>query len=337
MALRRILAAVLILAGVCITRPVQAMDSIESQVFGFINGARSSRLIEHSGLLAAARAHSQGMASRGGLDHNDADARVMSAPPDPAEGNGAPDDGFATAAWCENVTYTTGVSASEAPRRIYEQWHRSGAHDRCMMNTGKNVAAVGVYYDGSSWWATFIAEVDRTPPGGGGAQPAQRPAPAPAAKPKAKPASPPSNEGAEPRQPAQPAAKPPSGASTNATKTTETSNLPSIVIGRPDGTHPSGTTTIVRTAQSALSTQAGPLRYEIEVGRWDTIRALPLASSPASQRVALPGMAVIGTFMALVSLIAFRKRSRKRPPEMVRRDVVTLPEVELVGAGSSHT
>jgi hypothetical protein len=143
-----------------------------------INGSRSSALIHHSGLAAAARAHSQSMAMSGGLHHDGADARVANAPPDPAEGNGAPDDGFATAAWCENVTYSTGFPEAQVARKLYEQWRRSASHQRCMTNPGKNVGAVGVYYDGSTWWATFIAEVDRTPPGGRPAsQPAARPAP----------------------------------------------------------------------------------------------------------------------------------------------------------------
>ena len=136
-----------------------------------INGSRSSGLVMHSGLLAAARGHSHEMALRGGLDHDGADERVRNAPPDPFETNGAPDDGFPVAAWCENVTYVIAVSESEAPQRIYDQWNNSAPHRQCMRDTGKNVAAVGIYYDGQNWWATFIAEVDNTPPGGAPAKP----------------------------------------------------------------------------------------------------------------------------------------------------------------------
>ena len=142
-----------------------AAPTVEDRVIALINAERTERLTVHWGLLAAARSHSADMAREGGLSHEGADARVNSAPPDPGEFNGAPDDGFGVAAWCENVTYTVGTSEAEAPQRIFDQWHRGGAHQRCMMDTTRNVGAVGVYYDGQSWWATFIAEDDATPPG----------------------------------------------------------------------------------------------------------------------------------------------------------------------------
>jgi hypothetical protein len=34
-----------------------------------------------------------------------------------------------------------------------------------MQDTSLNVGAVGIYYDGNTWWATFIAMIDNTPPG----------------------------------------------------------------------------------------------------------------------------------------------------------------------------
>ena len=139
---------------------------VEERVVALINAQRTDRLVVHYGLLSAARNHSADMAREGGLSHEGADERVNSAPPDPGEFNGAPDDGFGVAAWCENVTYTVGTSEAEAPQRIFDQWNRGGAHQRCMMDTSRNVGAVGVYYDGQSWWATFIAEEDATPPGG---------------------------------------------------------------------------------------------------------------------------------------------------------------------------
>jgi uncharacterized protein YkwD len=142
-----------------------AAPTVEDRVIALINAERSERLVVHWGLLAAARSHSADMARQGGLSHEGADERVNSAPPDPGEFNGAPDDGFGVAAWCENVTYTVGTSEDEAPQRIFDQWHRGGAHQRCMLDASRNVGAVGVSYDGESWWATFIAEVDSTPPG----------------------------------------------------------------------------------------------------------------------------------------------------------------------------
>ena len=83
-----------------------AAPTVEDRIIALINAERAERLSVHWGLLAAARNHSQNMAREGGLSHEGADERVNSAPPDPGEFNGAPDDGFAVAAWCENVTYT---------------------------------------------------------------------------------------------------------------------------------------------------------------------------------------------------------------------------------------
>jgi hypothetical protein len=147
--------------------PASASVSVEMRIHELIDADRAEPLTIHYGLQAAAREHSRYMASRGSLSHENADARVNSAPPDPAEGDGAPDNGFPVAAWCENVTYSVGRSEAEAPGQLYAQWKRSGAHYRCLMDTSRNVGAVGIYYDGQSWWATFIAEVDETPPGGG--------------------------------------------------------------------------------------------------------------------------------------------------------------------------
>ncbi len=166
MAFRRVLIACIAIVGALSPAKAQAGD-IESEVMAKINAVRGSGLAVHSGLLNAARSHSMQMASRG-LNHDGADERVNSAAPDPAEGNGAPDDGFPVASWCENVTYVNYGSEGDAASNIFKQWRNSGAHNACMTNANKNVGAVGVYWDGSTWWATFIAEVDRTPPGGGG-------------------------------------------------------------------------------------------------------------------------------------------------------------------------
>ena len=166
-----------------------ASVSVEMRIHELIDADRAEPLTIHRGLQAAARDHSRHMAMDGGLSHENADARVNSAPPDPPEGDGAPDNGFPVARWCENVTYSIGRSESEAGDQLYAQWKRSGAHYRCLMDTSRNVGAVGIYYDGESWWATFIAEEDATPPGGGTspntkpaeAKPTPEPRPAPAA------------------------------------------------------------------------------------------------------------------------------------------------------------
>jgi uncharacterized protein YkwD len=177
MSLRAVVIAAVVAILTALTPMAHATEPlVEDRVIALINAQRTDRLTVHYGLLAAARGHSQRMAREGGLSHEGADERVNSAPPDPGEFNGAPDDGFGVAAWCENVTYTVGTSQDEAPQRIFDQWNRGGAHHRCMMDTSRNVGAVGVYYDGQSWWATFIAEVDSTPPGG--AAPTAKPRPA---------------------------------------------------------------------------------------------------------------------------------------------------------------
>jgi hypothetical protein len=104
------------------------------------------------------------MAQQGNLNHDDAQQRVEDAPPDPAEANGAPDDGFNLYGWCENATYVVPAQGDPATA-IYNNWKNSPPHNACMNNTGKNVGAVGVYWDGSTYWATFVAEIDSTPPG----------------------------------------------------------------------------------------------------------------------------------------------------------------------------
>jgi hypothetical protein len=106
------------------------------------------------------------MASDQELNHNGAAGRIGSAQPDPAEPNGAPDDGF-TGTWCENVAYVRGADDSEVPQRIYKAWQDSPSHNRCMNNSTMTVAGVGMYYESSTnkWWATLELAEDRTLPG----------------------------------------------------------------------------------------------------------------------------------------------------------------------------
>lgn len=208
-------------------RTADANVSVEMRIHELIDADRTEPLTIHHGLQAAAREHSRYMASEGSLNHDNADARVNAAPPDPPEGNGAPDDGFPVAKWCENVTYSIGRSESEAPDQLYAQWKRSGAHYRCLMDTSRNVGAVGIYYDGQSWWATFLAEVDETPPGGQNPAPTQskptesKRTPTPRAAPEAtnvpdaerdegRPHAPPSSAPDEPEPAAAASAPPPS-------------------------------------------------------------------------------------------------------------------------------
>jgi len=165
MALRRVVPVVLFCAALLAPASAHAGD-VGSQVFSMINAGRGTPLVLHHGLLDEAWQHSQYMSQTGSLNHDNADERAMSAAPDPAEGNGAPDDGFPQAGWCENATYVVPAQGDPATA-IYNNWKNSPPHAACMNNTGKNVGAVGVYWDGSTYWATFVAEVDSTPPGGG--------------------------------------------------------------------------------------------------------------------------------------------------------------------------
>jgi hypothetical protein len=302
MALRRLVGPLVVVALVSLSSPTSAAGSIESQVFGLINGERSSPLIEHSGLLYAARAHSQQMAISGGLNHDGADERVANAQPDPAEGNGAPDDGFATAAWCENVTYSTGFPESQVAGKLYEQWRRSAPHQACMTNSGKNVAAVGIYYDGSTWWATFIAEVDRTPPGG---RPAAPPAPRPTT------------------QPAAPAAKPADRAAPAATgepsAVTPAQSDDRVATGSHEAVSESSVTTAkANAAVSALfdtNPVAKPAPSSAGLARRYDVAVAPLSNFAASFRVNrgnvdVPMPAEITTLAAL-ALIAIRRSARR--------------------------
>jgi hypothetical protein len=165
MSVRRILPVLLLTAGLLLPAKSASADDVESQVFAMINAGRGTPLVLHHGLLSDAEGHSQYMAQTGNLNHDDAQQRVEEAPPDPPEANGAPDDGFNLYGWCENATYVTPAQGDPATA-IYNNWKNSPPHNACMNNTGKNVGAVGVYWDGSTYWATFVAESDSTPPGG---------------------------------------------------------------------------------------------------------------------------------------------------------------------------
>lgn len=155
-----------------------ASPSIEYQLLGYVNGGRAGSLTMHSGLVAAARAHARTIASAG-LSHSGALSRIRSAPPDPFEENGPPDDGF-TGTWCENLAYVSGGSASDVAARIYNGWRGSPTHLRCMQDSDMTAAGIGVYYDGRTWWAVMEAMEDRTLPGSAPAavRATSRPAPA---------------------------------------------------------------------------------------------------------------------------------------------------------------
>jgi uncharacterized protein YkwD len=277
---------------------------MESEVFGLINGERSTALIEHSGLLSVARAHSQYMAISGGINHDNADERISNAPPDPPEANGAPDDGFGRAAWCENVTSSTGFPASEVGRRLFEQWHRSAPHQACMTNPGKNVAAVGIYYDGSTWWATFIAEVDHTPPGGSAAPPPPRPTAQPA-PPAAQPA-----DHTAPAAAGQPAhTTPTQSLETHATAGSSESVSESSVTTANSNAAMNAPISMRPVAPTSPSTSGFVRRYEIAVEPFAKF-ATSLRARRGEVDVPIPAEIAV---LAGLALMVFR-RSEKRLP-----------------------
>ncbi len=341
MAFRRSLVAAaslaLIGAFVLTSAPGSAADSgVEAAVLAKIRAGRSGGLVVHSGLLSAARSHSMYM-SRHGMNHDNADSRVRNAPPDPFETNGAPDDGFGVASWCENVTYSTGHPASEVPNRIYSQWAGSGAHGRCMADASRNVGAVGVYYDGTTWWATFIAQVDKTPPGGSGGGTAPQKTSAPKAPPAA--AAEPAASSAPAQQPAtQPVgsdAHPDTGSNAETTGAQEAGSDVAEEATVPLVAADDGGVTVA---------EPQPLRTDTKITGADE----PLSGRRTTEPITYGWqelLAVAGV-LAIATLLLWRRVRRSDaplyvPPEFTaeaeRRDRVAQPEAELVGSGSAHT
>ena len=304
----------------------QSQPSLESQVFAKINAARSKKLILHRGVHSVAWRHSADMAGRGGLSHANADARISNAPPDPAEANGAPDDGYGRD-WCENVTYVNFGTSGQAPGKIYEAWRRSGAHQRCMQDTTLNTGAVGIYWDGSTWWATFIAYLDHTPPGA--------PAPAPAAPvaPKDEPAAtqPPAVAAPEPKQattePATESTSPTTGQSSNTGSAEGTQPAESAA----PSSQPDSDRILVITepaAQAALEAQA----QTEDIG--DVLYAAVTNPKLGVQEVA----AAVGTLFLgfLLALLRLKRRGRiprtmRTPAQKVDKDAAPTTRIPIAG------
>jgi hypothetical protein len=257
------------------------------------------------------------MSHDGSLNHDGADSRVFNAPPDPPEANGSPDDGFGTASWCENVTYAMSVPEHEVAQRIYNQWHRSGAHDRCMMNAAKNVGAVGIYYDGQTWWATFIAQEDSTPPGS---------APAPSA-----PASP-----AATQAPAPPASKQEPVASEPATQPVASAPAdPVVAEAEQQAAEADGQPTVIDDTEdiNAPIASLDPVPIAI-AGESDVMQGIgDTADAPLTDPVSGYGwqeVVAIAILLALATLFLRRASPKKEPPPEYL-EWAAEPERELVG------
>lgn len=311
-----------------------------------IRASRSGGLIQHSGLLAVARSHSMSMSRSGGMNHNNADSRIRNAPPDPFESNGAPDDGVPPAKWCENVTYSTGHPASEVADRLYSQWQGSGAHARCMRDTSRNVGAVGVYYDGSTWWATFIANVDNTPPGSGGGAPAKTAAPkpspaavddpAPATTSAPRPAATASSTGGTTGTPAE--------ATTSGARSVGRSidQVQPQASALPEDDSAAGSAAGTGVTEPPALAAAGPLSTSVTTDA-EPFRPASSVGYGWQELSALAGVLFIASLLLrrrsrpVPRLDAFEHFARlELPAEVERRDHVPLPEVELVGAGAPN-
>lgn len=152
-------------------------SGVESAFVSILNQQRANlgkpKLVVHAGLRTIARNWSSTMASTNQFKHGDFSGRVKSASPDPAEGNGPPDDGFT--AWCENIAWNSlaqGATDQQVAQKFYDQWFAStSGHKECMLsqspaNFGQNVIGFGVYYDSPDgrWYATADIVKDNTPP-----------------------------------------------------------------------------------------------------------------------------------------------------------------------------
>lgn len=153
-----------LLSNVVAQRPSAADSSVEYELLALINQARSAPLVMHTGLQVITREHSRDMAEADELSHVGANQLMARASPDPPDTKEPPDSGY-TGRFCENVGYTGGSSPHGVAQRMYEAWHDSSSHHRCMTSSEMNAAGVGLHFDGSGWWATLELIVDRSPPG----------------------------------------------------------------------------------------------------------------------------------------------------------------------------
>lgn len=280
---------VIALAAALVPAPAaSAQASMEAEILSLINAGRRSEglgpLSSHAGLNAQARGHARAMAQADALGHSGAAGRIASAAPDPAEPNGAPDDGFTLHDWCENVGYVENASEAEIPEHFYRTWVESASHADCMFDApgrGITVGGVGLYKDANGrWWATFTAVDDSTRPGR-----AQRRAPDPTPQPTAAP------------RPA-PASDAPSAA---------TRSVPAVTAAAPS---PTLAPTPVPTSSPAAT-----------AGVADTFAApatiAPRASGQASTGTRIAAvwgaLAVVGGLLAALLALPARRRARRAP------------------------
>lgn len=151
--------------------------SVEAALATKINQGRAAQgraaLVNHRGLETIAGEWSSQMSATNNFTHGNFNGRIQNAAPDPAESNGAPDDGFT--GWCENIAWNSlaqSSTADQVAQMFYNQWFNStSGHKECMLslsprNFGQNVMGVGIVYDSADgrWWATLDVGKDDTPP-----------------------------------------------------------------------------------------------------------------------------------------------------------------------------
>jgi hypothetical protein len=315
MVFRRALPIVVVAIAALTPQPARAAPHLEAQVMAKIRAYRSAPIVVHSGLLGAAREHSRGMSMRGGLDHNGADGRVANASPDPVETNGAPDDGFGVASWCENVTYVMSHPEHEVADRVFNAWEGSGAHGRCMKEGHRNVGAVGIHYDGQSWWATFIAQVDRTAPGGAQPAPAKR-----------EPAE-------EPKPSFAPAASDPPDTNVPAP---QEATAPVGLLSESDDAPAVGSDEAADTGQTPVQDEepAEPERVPaVAAPTQERASSVPIDDLDRARPVNAVGygwqeVAAVAALLALATPLL--RRLRERPSEVEGRDRIALAQIEPV-------
>ena len=137
--------------------------SAEQYLLGLVNADRKASHLgtikEQSYIRGQSEAHSADMLHRQSMDHNGFSQRVANIR--------ANDSGMRNAGICENVAVATNYADyGSAMRTIDAAWKASTGHRKCMLDQegwSSQSGAIGVRYDGHSYWVTYEAGHDTTP------------------------------------------------------------------------------------------------------------------------------------------------------------------------------
>jgi uncharacterized protein YkwD len=182
-----IVTASLVFGAVTISSDATAdTAAVEVALLGSINAGRAAigkpPLVMHAGLREQQQAHAMRMSEIAALTHDGYAQRAQNATPDPAEADGAPDDGF-SGSIAENVAQNNRAGRSDADlaESIYQQWLNSPGHKANMFDessAGYNAAGVGIFEEaGGKVWAALLLAVDGTAPDGTTITPSPSPTP----------------------------------------------------------------------------------------------------------------------------------------------------------------